>query len=73
MTVLLIDGVGRRQVREIPRLVCAIDIALYDQARIEPSPVPDGFARLRCRVARFELEDAPSWPPVYRWAGVHEL
>jgi hypothetical protein len=72
MTALLIDGVGRRRLCEVPMLVREIRVPVYESVVAdvrEDAPIRRGLSR----IATFRLADEPSWPPVYRWAGVSEL
>ncbi len=69
MTVLLIDGVGRVQEREIPRLVAALFVPLPAIFTARRSRVCVNGAPLFHRAARFQLSEEPSYPPVYRYTG----
>jgi hypothetical protein len=68
VTVLLIDGVGRRRVLAIPRAVDEILVAVPRVPRAwfcERDGMP-----IAVPVARFRRTTEPSDLPVYRWAGV---
>jgi hypothetical protein len=70
MTVLLIDGVGRRREMDVRELVSVIAVPIprpltwmyWASGEISYQPPP---------IAIFKLSDELSLPPVYRFAGLH--
>lgn len=67
MTVLLIDGVGNVREWNITRFVPTLLVLIPRPYCVTINTLPD-FSRPP--VARFDYSPEPSYPPVYRFAGV---